>query len=146
MAEFVLDPRLAADTVHVGDFPLCRLLMMNDSLYPWFILVPMQPELVELFDLSGCEQAQFWRECRALGQAMTRAFNPYKLNVAAIGNVVRQLHIHQVVRSEGDSCWPKPVWGNHSPQPMTEMAQLARIEQLCAVLDYPEFQRVIAVA
>ncbi len=146
MDNFDLDPRLAADTLHVGDFPLCRLLLMNDAVFPWFILVPMQAGLVELYDLSGCEQAQFWRECRALGDAMRRAFDPYKLNVAAIGNVVRQLHIHHVARQLEDSCWPRPVWGHHQPQPMTEGQQLARIEALCAALEYPEFKRAVAVA
>ena len=143
---FSLHPQLAADTLHVGDFPLCRLLLMKDARYPWFILVPMQADLEELFDLSGCEQAQFWRECRALGKAMAQAFQPHKLNVAAIGNIVRQLHIHHVARYQQDDCWPKPVWGQLPALPLSEMEQLRRVELLCAALEYPEFSRAIAVA
>src|SRR5204862_7582349 len=93
------------------DFELCRLLLMDDAHYPWFILVPRRAGLREIYELDEADQSQLLRESVALGRAAMRAFAGDKLNVAALGNVVPQLHVHHVVRQIGDAAWPAPVWG-----------------------------------
>ena len=114
---FELHPQLATDTVVVGDLPLCRLLLMNDRQYPWAILVPRKAGLREIYEMHESEQMRFWRESAQLSQTLMRAFNGDKLNVAALGNMVPQLHIHHIVRFQGDPAWPAPVWGKHPAQP-----------------------------
>ncbi len=111
MIEFVLHERLAADCIVVGDWPLCRVLLMNDSNYPWLILVPRRPNLREIYELDTADRSQFLAESCALGEALMQQFAGDKLNVAALGNMVPQLHIHHVVRKVGDAAWPAPVWG-----------------------------------
>jgi len=133
--EFQLHPRLAADGLVLGDFPLCRLLMMNDRQYPWFILVPRIAELTELHHLHSCELSQFWRESRQLSTALENAFHGDKLNVAAIGNLVPQLHVHHVVRYCDDACWPAPIWGQRPPVAMTAQEQQLRAGALKATLE-----------
>jgi len=108
---FLLDERLSNDSITIGQFPLCRLLLMNDSQYPWFVLVPMRPNKTEIYQLSDKDQNQFWLESRLLSTVLMDIFKGDKLNIAAIGNIVSQLHFHHVVRFKGDACWPKPVWG-----------------------------------
>jgi diadenosine tetraphosphate (Ap4A) HIT family hydrolase len=108
---FTLHPRLEADCIVMGDFPLSRLLLMNDSRYPWFILVPRREDIHEIFQLSETEQQQLQRESVALGQGIMDAFGGDKLNMAALGNLVPQLHIHHIVRYLDDAAWPNPVWG-----------------------------------
>lgn len=111
MADFVLHDRLAADCIHVGDLPLCRLLMMNDRQYPWFILVPRVADIREAFQLSLEQQQQLSKESNALSEAMALAYHADKMNVAALGNMVPQLHVHHIARFAKDAAWPKPVWG-----------------------------------
>ena len=115
MTHFELDERLAADTFPVADLPLCRVLLMNDARYPWVILVPRQASISEVFELSAQDQQQLWREATQLGEAMKTALAGDKLNIATLGNVVSQLHIHVVIRRHNDATWPAPVWGNGSP-------------------------------
>src|SRR5690606_41943949 len=103
---FVLDPRLAQDTVALGDFPLCRLLLMNDSHYPWFILVPRREEVSELFQLDANDQQALWRETTALAETLKDPSGADKLNVATLGNVVGPLHMHVIARRRGDAAWP----------------------------------------
>jgi diadenosine tetraphosphate (Ap4A) HIT family hydrolase len=105
-----LHPQLAADTAFVCDLPLSRLLVMNDANFPWLILVPRRPGLSELFDL-GADQAVLTDEIALVSRALKHEARCDKLNVAAIGNVVPQLHIHIVARTRHDALWPKPVWG-----------------------------------
>jgi diadenosine tetraphosphate (Ap4A) HIT family hydrolase len=114
---FTLHPRLAADTFALGDLPLCRLLLMNDAQYPWFILVPRREGAREIHLLDDADQLQLWRESARLSRAAMQAFSGHKLNVAALGNVVPQLHLHHIVRYPGDPAWPGPVWGRHPPRP-----------------------------
>ncbi|MEM8498433.1 MAG: HIT domain-containing protein [Pseudomonadota bacterium] len=111
MADFVLHERLAADGIHVGDLPLCRLLLLNDRQYPWFILVPRVADIREAFQLSPVQQQQLNKESNTLSEAMALAFRADKMNVAALGNMVPQLHIHHIARFTTDAAWPKPVWG-----------------------------------
>lgn len=116
VANFVLHPQLAADTAPVGDFPLCRVLLMDDSRYPWFLLVPRVVEDIrELHDLTDAERHKLSDESARLARAMSAQFSPHKLNVAAIGNMVPQLHVHHVARFQGDPAWPATVWGRHPP-------------------------------
>ena len=117
---FVLDPRLAQDTLHIGDFPLCRLLLMNDANYPWFILVPRREEVSELFQLDAADQRSLLRETSLLAEVIKDTFKADKMNVATLGNVVAQLHMHVVARRRNDASWPAPVWGRHPAQPYTE--------------------------
>jgi diadenosine tetraphosphate (Ap4A) HIT family hydrolase len=114
---FTLDPRLHQDTVALGNFPLCRLLLMNDARYPWFILVPRRGEVSELFQLDAADQARLWQETTRLAEMLKDLFGADKLNVATLGNVVAQLHMHVIVRRRGDDAWPAPVWGRHPALP-----------------------------
>lgn len=123
---FVLDPRLLQDTLPIGDSPLCTLLLSNDSNYPWFILVPKRPGISEVFQLSEAEQAQLWKETTYLSAVLDRAFKADKMNVAALGNVVNQLHMHVIVRLKSDAAWPAPVWGKHPAKPYSP-EEVARI-------------------
>lgn len=116
---FALHPRLAADTFTLGDLPLCRLLLMNDAQYPWCILVPRRDNAREIYRLDEADQLQLLRESAQLSRALMAAFAGHKLNVAALGNVVPQLHLHHIARYPGDPAWPGPVWGRHPPRPYT---------------------------
>lgn len=109
--EFVLDPRLQSDCIVMGDFPLCRLLLMNDAQYPWFILVPKRAEVSEIYHLSPEDRLQLMNEISCLSENLADLFQARKMNVAALGNVVHQLHVHCIVRYENDPAWPGPVWG-----------------------------------
>ncbi len=111
MTAFALHPRLAADTVPIGDLPLCSVLLTDDSRYPWLILVPRRPNLREIVDLAAEERAVLVEEIAAASQALRGVTGAEKLNVAAIGNVVAQLHVHVVARFAADAAWPEPVWG-----------------------------------
>jgi len=117
---FQLDPRLARDTIELGRFPLCRLLLMNERSYPWFILVPQREEIREIHHLADADRQQLWRESALLAGWMETAFVFDKLNVAALGNVVSQLHLHHVGRHQGDPAWPGPVWGQRPPIPYSD--------------------------
>ena len=111
-AGFALDPRLAADTRPVASLPLCDVLLMNDARYPWLILVPRRAGLVEIADLRDDEQAMLWQEVNRAAAALRAVAPCDKLNLGALGNIVRQLHVHVVARVEGDAAWPGPVWGH----------------------------------
>ena len=106
-----LHPQLAQDTVPVGDLPLSRVLLANDANYPWLILVPRRPGLVELIDLEEDAQVQLLGEIAAAARALKTVTECEKLNIAALGNMVAQLHVHVIGRRHGDAAWPKPVWG-----------------------------------
>ena len=110
-----LDPQLAKDTVPVGDLPLARVLLSNDANFPWLILVPRMPGVTEITDLDPNEQVQLLGEIDAAARVLKSVTECEKLNIAALGNVVAQLHVHVVARRHSDSAWPKPVWGAVSP-------------------------------
>jgi diadenosine tetraphosphate (Ap4A) HIT family hydrolase len=111
-----LHPHLARDTVAVGDLPLSRILVMNDANYPWLLLVPRQPGLIELIDLKEPDRVQLIAEISQVGRGLKAVAQCDKLNIAAIGNLVPQLHIHVVARRRTDVAWPKPVWGLAPPR------------------------------
>ncbi|MCQ2999359.1 HIT domain-containing protein [Pseudomonas syringae] len=131
---FALDSQLQEDTLLIGDFPLCRLLLSNDSNYPWFILVPRRPDISEVFQLDARDQLQLWQETTLLSEQLKGLFNADKLNVAALGNVVSQLHMHVIVRRRSDIAWPAPVWGKHPATPYTAQEFSLIKDQLRAVL------------
>ena len=116
---FALDTRLQEDTWLIGDFPLCRLLLSNDSNYPWFILVPRREGITELFQLDDADQQRMWAETTALARVLKESYGADKINVATLGNVVSQLHMHVIVRKREDAAWPAPVWGKHPAKPYT---------------------------
>ncbi|HKT40989.1 MAG TPA: HIT domain-containing protein [Rhodanobacteraceae bacterium] len=113
-AGFRLDARLAADTLFVAEWSLCRVLLMDDAQFPWLVLVPRREGLVELDDLADRERMQLMRETVRAMKMLRGVVECDKLNVGALGNIVRQLHVHVVARREGDAAWPGPVWG-HGP-------------------------------
>lgn len=114
---FKLDERLEQDTFFVSDLPLCRVLLMNDSQFPWLILVPRVADVAEIIDLDEAQQQQFLKESGFVSQVLKQKTQCDKLNVAALGNMVKQLHIHHVARFTHDVAWPKPVWGNQPACP-----------------------------
>ena len=135
---FELHPRLNEDCVVVGDFPLCRLLLMNDASYPWFILVPRREGVREIFELSAADQQQLLHESSQLSRVIATHFKADKINVAALGNMVPQLHVHHIVRFESDPAWPAPVWGHAPASPYDDAAlnqRLAMVRQLLPELE-----------
>jgi len=131
---FDLHPRLAQDCFIVGYFDLCVLLLMNDARYPWFILVPQRANISEIHHLSGAQRQQLMSESAALSEALEAAFSADKINIAALGNVVPQLHIHHIVRYRSDPAWPAPVWGKLPAIHYADGAQVAVMQRLLAQL------------
>lgn len=115
MPAFTLHHQLAADTVAVARWPLCHVLMMNDSRYPWLILVPAQANMRDMHDLDSTDQAVLMTEIDRASRALDNLYAPDKINVGALGNMVPQLHIHVIARFRSDDAWPGPVWGAHPP-------------------------------
>lgn len=116
MSDFKLHPRLQADTAFVADWPLCRVLVMNDARYPWLILVPRR-EATELHDLNERDRAMLIEQIARTSEKLKTLTNAAKINVGALGNLVPQLHIHIVARNPGDAAWPGPVWGQGTRVP-----------------------------
>lgn len=133
-ATWSLHPRLAADTVFIGDFALSRLLLSNDAHYPWTILVPRRADIREIHELSEVDQQQLLRESMLLSRALMTAFSPTKLNIAALGNMVPQLHVHHIARYENDAAWPAPVWGRVLAIDYNEAVRAERIGTLRELL------------
>lgn len=132
---FELDARLDSDTFLIGDLPLCRVLLMNDSRYPWVILVPRRSDKREIYELSKVDGAALWKEVRWFGEALMTLFRGDKLNVGALGNMVPQLHVHLIVRHRADAAWPAPVWGKHPPQPYTQAVLDDRLQRLSHLVE-----------
>ncbi len=131
---WTLHAQLAADSVAVGDFALSRLLLSNDANYPWFILVPRRAGVREIHELSDADQMQLLRESSLLGRTLMSQFKGTKLNVAALGNVVPQLHLHHIVRFSGDAAWPAPVWGRVPAAAYAPNERAHRIRQTQSLL------------
>lgn len=139
---FELHEALARDCAFVGDLALCRLLLMNDKQYPWLILVPRRAEMREICDLSGDDQLQYLQESNLCSAILRSEFGAEKLNIAALGNMVPQLHIHHIARFSSDPAWPKPVWGQLPAKPYSTdelqgvVAQLRQVIQDRSALDF----------
>ncbi len=134
MTAFSLDPRLAADTHPLGDLALSRLLLMNDETYPWLVLVPRRAGLVELIDLAPDERHVLMDEIALVSEALRDVTRPVKLNVGALGNMVRQLHVHVIARFETDPAWAGPVWGKVPARPYSENSARDVAERLAAAI------------
>jgi diadenosine tetraphosphate (Ap4A) HIT family hydrolase len=126
---FMLDPRLETDTHLAADWPLCRVLVMNDARYPWLVLVPRREGAREITQLAPADRAQLMEEIARAGALIQALPGVAKLNIGALGNKVPQLHIHVLGRRQGDPAWPEPVWG-HSPAVPYEADALVRIQSL----------------
>jgi diadenosine tetraphosphate (Ap4A) HIT family hydrolase len=111
MQHFILDSKLENDTYAIGTLGLCELRLMDDARFPWLILVPARANMSEIIDLSEAEQVTLMREISCVSAALKTLFSPDKLNIAALGNQVKQLHIHVIARFISDEAWPNPVWG-----------------------------------
>ncbi|MCX7312972.1 MAG: HIT family protein [Hyphomicrobiales bacterium] len=116
LADWELDPLLERDTAVVGDMPLCRVLLIKDATYPWLLLVPRRHLAMELTDLDTIQQAQLMSEIAHASRVLKELTDCDKINVAALGNVVAQLHVHVIARSRGDAAWPRPVWNAVPPR------------------------------
>jgi diadenosine tetraphosphate (Ap4A) HIT family hydrolase len=131
---FTLHPRLAADTVPVTEWSLCRVLLMNDAHYPWLVLVPEVPDAVDLHDLDARQGAELMVEVQRASRVLHERTGAHKMNVAALGNVVSQLHVHVIARFESDPAWPRPVWGVVPVRPYAPAELDTRVAELRAAL------------
>jgi diadenosine tetraphosphate (Ap4A) HIT family hydrolase len=125
--EFLLHPQLAADSCLVAQWPLCQVRLINDCQYPWFLLVPKVSGVKEIIDLTDEQQRQLWQESKQLSHWLRLDYQPDKLNIAALGNMVPQLHLHHIARFQTDAAWPAPVWGKFPAQPYSteQLAELS---------------------
>ena len=130
---FDLDPRLAADTIPVGDLALSSVLLLDDARFPWFVLVPRRAGATEIADLAEADAALLMGEIRTETRVMLDLAKPDKVNLGALGNVVAQLHVHVVGRFRSDPAWPGPVWGHGARQPYTDHAAAALVERAAAL-------------
>jgi diadenosine tetraphosphate (Ap4A) HIT family hydrolase len=117
MSRYALDTRLANDAIFVGDLDLSELRLMNDRRYLWTILIPRRPGLTEFFDLTRQDRMTLTDEIATVSETLKRMATAHKMNVAALGNQVRQLHVHIIARHEGDAAWPNPIWGRGASEP-----------------------------
>ncbi|MGB5259499.1 MAG: HIT domain-containing protein [Gammaproteobacteria bacterium] len=125
-----LHPQLQQDCHLIGRFPLCHLLLMQDANYPWFILVPDREGVSEIHQLTTDDQQRLMSESVLLARTLEDVFAPAKLNIAALGNIVPQLHLHHIVRYRDDPAWPDPVWGRVAPQAYTAAGRQAVLDRL----------------
>jgi len=117
---FRLDEQLANDTTLVGDLPLSSVLLMNDSRFPWAIVVPRREGLVDLHDMTEADRNRLMSESVAVSIALQKLTGAAKMNIAALGNVVRQLHVHVIARQQDDEAWPRPIWGVGTSTPYAD--------------------------
>lgn len=131
---FKLDPQLEADTVVVGHFPLSLVVLSKDANYPWCLLIPKRASHTEMHHLAEVDRKQFAQESAYLSEVMVALFSPDKMNMAALGNMVAQLHIHHVARFKDDAAWPKPVWGVVDAKTYPEDELASRLSRLRSAL------------
>ena len=131
---FALHPQLADDTTPVIELALCEVRLMDDANHPWLVLVPRVPDLVEIIDLEAVQRAQLTTEIDVASRALKALFKPHKLNIAALGNLVPQLHVHVIARYTDDIAWPRPVWGAANARPYAPEDLIERVNALRAAL------------
>ncbi len=132
---FALHPRLAADTLMLADWPPCRVLLMNDSAYPWLILVPRREAVSEITDLAAEDRDALMAEIAKASERLRARVSPDRINLAALGNMVPQLHVHVIARFTTDAAWPKPVWGAAPATPYPPEALGRQMAEWRAILD-----------
>jgi diadenosine tetraphosphate (Ap4A) HIT family hydrolase len=130
MTFYNLNPRLEGDSLPVVDLPLSEVRLMKDANYPWLLLVPRKPDLVEIIDLEEADQLQLMREIALASRVLREVTECEKLNVGALGNQVSQLHVHVIARFRDDAAWPGPIWGAVSPRPYDEAQDAHLIDRL----------------
>lgn len=135
---FALHSDLKRDGIEMGEFALCQVLLINDSHYPWFVLVPKRADICDTIDLEAADYAALWEESRLFSRAIMAAFSGEKLNVAALGNMTPQLHIHHIVRYTSDVAWPAPIWGKHPLTPYVD-AQIKTMKSKLAAQNITGF-------
>jgi diadenosine tetraphosphate (Ap4A) HIT family hydrolase len=133
MTNFILHPQLENDSALVIELTLCMVRLINDANYPWLILVPQVADISDVIDLSDDQQQILWQESAMVSRALKHLFAPDKLNVAALGNMVPQLHLHHIVRYQNDVSWPKPIWGQfaskaYSDEQLADQIDLIKTE------------------
>lgn len=143
---FKLDSTLAEDTLILGRFPLSLVLLSRDANYPWCILVPQRADVREIYHLSEEDRMQLMRESSHLAEVMADLFVPDKMNIAALGNQVPQLHLHHVARLKSDGAWPKPVWGMLPARAYTDEALKERASRLRSALAGRDFEPMESLA
>lgn len=131
---FQLHPQLAEDTVPVIELALCEVLLMDDANHPWLVLVPRVANVTELIDLDATQRTQLTAEIDATSRALKALFKPDKLNIAALGNLVPQLHVHVIARFRNDIAWPRPVWGTAAARAYTPEQLVERVQALRSAL------------
>jgi len=134
-ASFELHPLLVKDCIEIMDLPLSRILLMNDKSYPWLILVPRVSDVTDIYQLEWEDQQQLLNESSMISEVMMQLFDGKKMNVAALGNICPQLHVHHIVRKEGDNAWPAPVWGAAPPESYSEAEQGALKQKLMQTIE-----------
>ena len=134
MNAWQLHHQLADDTAPVIELPLCEVRLMDDANHPWLVLVPRVADAVELIDLDATQRAQLSTEIDAAARALKALFKPHKLNIAALGNLVPQLHVHVIARYTDDIAWPRPVWGAANARPYAPEDLIERVNALRAAL------------
>jgi diadenosine tetraphosphate (Ap4A) HIT family hydrolase len=133
---FLLHPALVEDTIELADWPLCRILLMNNRLFPWLILVPRRAGMSEVTDLSPELRERLWDEVMDVSERLKSYSRADKMNIASLGNVVTQLHVHVIARFRDDTAWPKPVWGQgYEPYSEAELGSILPI--LRSLLTFP---------
>lgn len=130
MSDFLLDERLARDSDCLSRLGLCQLRLMKDSRWPWLVLVPQRNGVSEIFELTPLDQTMLTFELNMVAAALASVTGAHKVNIGALGNIVRQLHVHVIARKEGDANWPGPVWGHGAAEPWDEAARRDFIEKL----------------
>jgi diadenosine tetraphosphate (Ap4A) HIT family hydrolase len=130
VGKFELDSRLERDSMLVANLGLCQLRLMTDARWPWFVLVPQRAGVSEVFDLTPLDQTMLTFETNQVASALKSATGAEKINVGALGNIVRQLHVHVLARSEGDANWPGPVWGYGKAEPYDDDKRNALIKKI----------------
>ncbi len=136
---FTLNDALQNDTVLIGHYPLSLVLLHKDANYPWCILVPQRSNVTEIYQLDSADQKQLLEESCQLSETMVGLYAPDKMNIAALGNMVSQLHLHHIARFKTDGAWPNPIWGAQEPQPYAEEALAARVSKLRSALSGEDF-------
>ncbi|MFT5838859.1 MAG: diadenosine tetraphosphate (Ap4A) HIT family hydrolase [Flavobacteriales bacterium] len=135
MTNFVLHPQLEKDSELVTELLLCSVRLINDANYPWIILVPQVADISDVIDLSDAQQQTLWQESALVSRALKHLFTPDKLNVAALGNMVSQLHLHHIVRFHNDVSWPKPIWGQVPSKAYSEEQRVKQIDLIKTAIE-----------
>lgn len=130
MESFKLDDRFVRDSVFIANLGFCQLRLQNDSRWPWLVMIPQRNDITEVFELTPLDQTMLTFEMNLVAKILKEVTKAQKINVGALGNIVRQLHVHIIARNQGDASWPGPVWGHGTPQPYSDEQRDDLLERL----------------